>query len=152
MCLDISEKITEKVRKRLSGGKVTFWKVFKRPEHVADSKPGVLYSGWMQSPYSPGWNESDRPGVTLVGEEADRRKMKHGAHVFNSAREARNWAMLYEVVVPVTVAPVNLVAGGTNGDLEASVFTKIYIDPKDYENALQTTTPRTRKTPQTSPA
>ena len=138
MCLDISEKITEKVRRQLANGRTRFWKVFSLD---AQTRGKTLCGPFTDSSYGPGWNRSDRERTRMTALEKRWREIDHGCHVYLTRRAALGKAGSKKPVIPVTVKPKSLVAAGLFGwgvQVQSAVFTKIYIDPADYQKALDT--------------
>ena len=131
MCLDISEKITEKLRQRLAKGHTRLWKVFERRERR-------LLSMHRKAEYIAGWNRSYRPRKRLTANEKLFKAVGRGVHVYITkfAASRRCRAIEGNVLVPVSVKPEDLVAGGRFMNSWSAVFTKVYMDPKDYEKAV----------------
>ena len=130
MCLDISETITEKVRKQLANGRTKFWKALRKPYHQ-----NHLASPFLGCVYRPGWNKKTRRAGGLTREELRSGEVFFGLHLFLSAAGASTEGR----AVPVSVEANDFIAAGTFDDCHSAVFTKIYIDPKDYEKALGAT-------------
>ena len=137
MCLDISEKITKKVREQLEGGRTVFWKMF-----IFNWSRTMLLSRFEKHPYHAGWNKSDRYRKAVTRRETSAGEIVRGAHVFLTRSAAMRHARRGRVVVRVTASVADFVAAGKFGQYptrQNAVFMKVHIDPKDYEKALGAT-------------
>ena len=140
MCLKIDEKLTEKGlkgRKIHSNGMVKVWKVLDKFR-----LEGILCSPHKSQFWQPGWNVSDRPSKRLLNNEKKDKRVYKGIHVLMTKRCVKNFMDLNEIAVPVYVSKEDFVACGKSiyrGVFYDAVFTKVFLEEEDYNNALKGT-------------
>lgn len=131
MCLIIGEKKTKIIKEKLknNNGEYIFYKVLSySPDNHGLKSP---IQNWK---YSPKINRSNRKSKKILKTELDKRRIYKGIHVYTSlttAKQSKGW---YECIIPVRCKLSDFVVAGNRSE---AVFTKIYIDPKDYDRIVK---------------
>lgn len=133
MCCEHDRQVTAELRRRMRavGGKLTFWKCYRRRE-------GVLFSAYKRVPLrGPGVSASDRekrpPGKDAMDWQI---WVERGIHVYRSRRRAVKHVDYWDtdVIIPVLCDIRHLVCAGANGD---AVFMQVEITKRNYDRATK---------------
>jgi hypothetical protein len=136
MCCYVDKKRTRRVRRTFkdNGGRTIMWKVLKlsHVNPVSGKLEKSLMSPYRDSVYTFGWNKSNRYGYT---EHQSGDDVYRGIHVYTNKTKALD-ACFYKwwLVVPVIVYSTDFVAAGDDYD---AVFDKVFLDPVDYDEAME---------------
>jgi len=133
MCLNIDSKKTDAVKLKLSkDGFIIGYKILSFYNNVLSSTIFNI------KPWKNGWNLSSRRGGTkLIKREKMCQEIYRGIHVFLN-RPPKSFIGIGDyVIVRVKCYPKHFVAaGGIYSKLPGGVFTKVFLDEKDYRKAI----------------
>ncbi len=145
MCLDISENVETRLRKRFARAcnkgrnQIKLWKVWEW-DGVYRGKLRNKYRPAAPSPKTGGRWTSTRRTVSLLHIEQSDQKVRKGIHVFIRKDDAIRAAGYYGIVVPIYTEESDLVAAGRFGQSESAVFIMVEIRRTDWNRAIRQST------------